>query len=83
MIANHWRAEIVGNADLREGGGKRTAWAIAGRRVDAVKRFLVRNQVPEDRIQTSNYGDYRPVTEDRTPQSRSRNRRVDTMVFPR
>jgi outer membrane protein OmpA-like peptidoglycan-associated protein len=81
MIANHWRAEITGNADLREGGSKRAAWAIARRRVDAVKRFLMRNRVPENRIQTSNYGDYRPITEDRTPQSRSRNRRVDTIIF--
>jgi outer membrane protein OmpA-like peptidoglycan-associated protein len=49
-------------------------------RAESVKTILVENAVSPDRIETLGYASTKPVASNRTPEGRSRNRRVEVVV---
>jgi peptidoglycan-associated lipoprotein len=50
-------------------------------RADAVRRYLSENGIPLHRISTISYGESRPITDNKSKQGRSSNRRVVIVVL--
>lgn len=53
---------------------------LSQRRADAVRSYLIRQGVPEDRLTAIGYGEERPLDSNRTREGRSRNRRVEFTI---
>jgi outer membrane protein OmpA-like peptidoglycan-associated protein len=73
------RVEIAGHADAGEAGQSAAALSLA--RAQAVKAYLVGNRVPADRIDVKGYGASQPIGDDKTPEGRVMNRRVEMRVL--
>lgn len=50
-------------------------------RNEVVKRYLIRHGINENRIQTINYGETMPLTDNRTEEGKARNRRVEINII--
>ena len=50
-------------------------------RVDAVKSYLVKNNVGQERIEATGYGEARPIATNATAAGRAQNRRVELELF--
>lgn len=53
---------------------------LSQRRVDAVKEFLRRNGISEDRMIAKGFGETQPVAPNDTPENRAKNRRVEFKI---
>lgn len=70
---------VTGHTDHNK--DKKTSLEISRKRAEAVKNFLVKKAgVPSSSIKISYMGDKKPVSTNKTPEGRSRNRRVDVTV---
>lgn len=49
-------------------------------RSNSVKRYLVSKGVDENRIKTVGYGETKPIADNKTPQGREKNRRVEFII---
>ncbi|MDC0886238.1 peptidoglycan-associated lipoprotein Pal [Altererythrobacter sp.] len=70
---------IEGHADER--GTREYNLALAERRANAAKNYLVSLGIPAARIATVSYGEERPVATASTPEAWARNRRAVTVVI--
>lgn len=50
---------------------------LAEKRVDAVRNYLVKHGINNNRIKSFSYGEHRSVYSNKTPEGRLKNRRVD------
>ena len=57
-------------------------WDLSSARASAVVRALEKNGVNSDRLVLTAYGDKRPVGDNRTPEGRRLNRRVEISLLP-
>lgn len=68
------KIEVGGNTDSV--GSSEYNQALSERRANAVKKFIVRNGISADRIETKGYGEEKPIAPNDTAQGRAKNRRV-------
>jgi len=60
-----------------------TNWELSVARATNVVRFLQEKAaVPADRLVASGYGEYQPITSNRTAAGRSKNRRIELLLTP-
>jgi OmpA-OmpF porin, OOP family len=62
-------------------GSEATNLRLSQARVDAVKSYLTRNSVSEDRIEATGYGEANPIASNATATGRAQNRRVELELF--
>lgn len=75
------RVMIVGHTDARASDNYNLQ--LSKRRVEAAKRFLIRNGMQDpSRIMIEYYGELRPVAENNSVEGMSRNRRVEVRILP-
>jgi len=75
------RVEITGHTD--SSGSEATNTALSQARANAVAAYLVAGGIAAGRISASGAGSAQPLTDDRTPQGRRINRRIDIELrFP-
>ena len=68
------RIKIEGNCDER--GSREYNLALGQRRAEAVKKVMMVLGVADGRIETTSYGEEKPVSPNNTRQGREQNRRV-------
>ncbi|MBL4849949.1 MAG: OmpA family protein [Planctomycetes bacterium] len=72
-----YEIEVSGHSDTdpikRSKGRYRDNWDLAAMRANSVRRFLVQQGVPTERLTTSSYGYHRPIEKG----NKARNRRVE------
>lgn len=74
-----WQLKISGHTD---NVGKAPAnMKLSEKRAKAVKAYLVKKGVPEDRLITEWYGQTRPIAPNTTPEGRQKNRRVEMLIL--
>ncbi|MFT6375590.1 MAG: OOP family OmpA-OmpF porin, partial [bacterium] len=69
------RVEVGGHTDSR--GSDRYNLELSQRRSDAVRAFLIRRGVTEDRLIAVGIGEERPIDDNETDEGREANRRVE------
>ena len=69
---------IEGNADER--GTREYNLALAARRAEAVRTYLINRGIPAGRIDTISYGKERPIAEGSTEDAFARNRNAHTAI---
>ena len=55
---------------------------LSENRAQAVASYLIQRGVPANRIQTVGFGATRPIADNRTPEGRAKNRRVEILLVP-
>lgn len=74
-----WQLKISGHTD---NVGKAPAnMKLSEKRAKAVKAYLVKKGVPEDRLITEWWGQTRPIAPNNTPEGRQKNRRVEMLIL--
>ncbi len=53
---------------------------LSRRRAEAVKRYLIKHDIPEGRIRVEGLGESKPIATNATPEGRAENRRVEIHV---
>ncbi len=71
---------VEGHTDSR--GSDRTNQRLSQERADSVRTYLVSQGVEADRIRARGLGESRPIADNRTPDGRANNRRVEIVVEP-
>jgi OmpA-OmpF porin, OOP family len=72
---------IVGHTDARASDNYNLQ--LSKRRVEAAKRFLIRNGMQDpSRIMIEYYGELRPLSDNQSVEGMSRNRRVEVRILP-
>ena len=66
---------IAGHTDAL--GSESYNYELSEKRARSVSEYLVRKGISSSRLSTMGYGKSQPVTDNRTPQGRARNRRVE------
>ena len=62
-------------------GEYRTNWALSAARANSVVDYLASNfGIPQERLVSAAYGEYRPVAPNDTPKGRAKNRRIEILV---
>ena len=75
------RAVIVGHTDARASDNYNIQ--LSKRRVEAAKRYLIRNGMQDpSRVLVEYYGELRPVSDNKSVDGMSRNRRVEIRILP-
>jgi hypothetical protein len=69
------KIEVAGHTD-NEGDAAQNL-QLSYQRAEAVRAYLIKLNVPPERIIARGYGDMQPLSPDNTPSAHSRNRRVD------
>jgi OmpA-OmpF porin, OOP family len=73
------KIEIAGHTDNR--GSVETNNQLSQARAEAVKDYLVKNGVAEDRVAAKGYGPSKPKVPNITPRNRAQNRRVEFNIL--
>lgn len=73
---------VEGHTDDRpvQDGNFRSNWELAAARAYAVTSFLIDQGLAADRLRAVSYADTRPTADNRTPEGRAANRRVELRV---
>ena len=80
-LRTNCRIVLVGHTDARASDSYNMA--LARRRVDAAKRFLVRQGLKDtSRILIEYFGEYRPIAENTSVEGLQSNRRVEIKILP-
>ena len=80
LVNNYVRVE--GHTDNIPVGGGRSNWQLSTQRAANIADYLVREGgVRPQRLGASGYGEYRPISNNRTPEGRARNRRVEVILL--
>ena len=77
---------IEGHTDAApiKSGDYATNWELSAARADAVVEYLSAGfKIPNERLISAAYGEYRPVAPNSTAQGRARNRRIEILVIRR
>lgn len=72
------RVSIEGHTDAT--GSAERNLVLSQQRAAAVRSYLVRKGIAEERLEAAGYGQERPVADNKTPAGRALNRRVEFMV---
>jgi len=72
------KLSIAGHTDSK--GSKGVNNVLSAKRAEAVKKYLVKRGVSEDRLKAEGYGSTRPVADNATAAGRAKNRRVEMKV---
>lgn len=56
--------------------------SLSGNQAQAVRAALVKKSVSVDRLNTRGFGEQKPITQNRTPEEREKNRRIEILVVP-
>lgn len=73
--------QLEGHTDFA--GNAEANLRLSQARVEAVKEYLIDKKVKKSRIFTKAFGGTQPVTQERTPEARALNRRVEVRVIRR
>lgn len=71
---------IEGHTD-KTGTPEYNKW-LSDKRAVSVKNLAVSLGLPAESIQTKGYGDTKPVADNKTPEGRAKNRRVELLITP-
>ncbi len=77
---------IEGHTDAApiKSGDYATNWELSAARADAVVEYLATDfKIPNERLISAAYGEYRPVAPNNTAEGRARNRRIEILVIRR
>lgn len=75
------RVEVTGHTDSV--GGRDANRQLSSSRARAVVSYLVQHGVPASRIESTGYGDTRPIAANDTEEHRAKNRRIEFRVLPK
>ncbi len=75
------RVAVDGHTDNQ--GQDRTNLVLSRERAVAVVRWLVTHGVDERRLEARGYGQRRPIADNKTPEGRAKNRRVEFLILKR
>ena len=75
VIQLEGHTDFAGNADAN--------MALSQARVEAVKDYMVGKGIKKNRLYTKAFGGTQPLTEERTDEAKTRNRRVEVRVLRR
>lgn len=78
LIREELNISLSGHTD--NNGTEAYNMRLSENRVKAVKKFLMANGVNGNRIKTSHFGESRPISDNKTEEGRSKNRRVEMEV---
>jgi outer membrane protein OmpA-like peptidoglycan-associated protein len=73
------RIELSGHTDTA--GDATLNYRLSQERADAVKLYLIRQNIEADRIETKAYGGTKPISENTNESSRQKNRRVEMRII--
>lgn len=75
MIEGHTDATPIKSGDYE------TNWELSAARADSVVEYLASDfKIPNERLISAAYGEYRPVASNDTAEGRARNRRIEILV---
>jgi len=75
------KVEIIGHTDAI--GSEKANQKLSEKRAESAKKYVAdKFNISEDRMITKGYRDTRPITDNKTPEGRSKNRRVEFRVIP-
>jgi OOP family OmpA-OmpF porin len=69
------KIEIGGHTDAD--GHESSNLKLSQRRADTVKNYLVKKGVPASRMTAKGYGELHPVADNKSPEGKAKNRRVE------
>jgi outer membrane protein OmpA-like peptidoglycan-associated protein len=72
------KVSIEGHTDGRGNADKNLN--LSQRRAEGVRQWLIRNGVESERVESSGFGDTKPIASNRSPRGRSINRRVEFVI---
>ncbi|HNC97874.1 MAG TPA: OmpA family protein, partial [Myxococcota bacterium] len=75
------RLEVAGHTD--SDGNDNFNLELSQRRVEAVLQYLVARGVAPERLVAKGYGESRPVANNRSPDGKAKNRRVEFQILKR
>lgn len=75
----NWKLQIDGHTD--NVGNAKTNTLLSQKRANAVKKYLSSKGVAATRINAKGYGSSKPIADNKTPEGRDRNRRVEMTVI--
>ena len=59
-------------------------WELSSARATRIARvILALGAIPPERLSAAGYAEFHPVADNRTPEGRAQNRRVDLIILPR
>jgi len=76
---NGIKVEVIGHTD--NAGSRAGNLSLSQARAEAVKTYIVGKGIPADTIAVSGEGPDRPVADNRTPEGKARNRRIEFKVI--
>ena len=71
--------QLEGHTDFQ--GNSQANMQLSLERVEAVKEYLTKHKVKKSRIRTKAFGGTQPLTRERTPEARAKNRRVEVRII--
>ncbi|MEM7548073.1 MAG: OmpA family protein [Bacteroidota bacterium] len=71
--------QLEGHTDFA--GNSQSNMTLSQDRVESVKKYLTNKGIKKNRIQLKAFGGTKPITEDRSPEGRRMNRRVEVRVI--
>ena len=78
LVREELNISLYGHTD--NNGTEAYNMRLSENRVKAVKKFLMANGVDGNRIKTSHFGESKPISDNKTEEGRSKNRRVEMEV---
>ena len=69
------KIEVGGHSDAD--GSESANRKLSQRRADAVRTYLVKKGVPAERMTAKGYGESQPIADNKTPEGKAKNRRVE------
>ena len=73
--------QLEGHTDLDNRNNAKANMNLSQSRVEAVKEYLVTKGIKKNRIRTKAFGGTQPLTRERTPEARAKNRRVEVRII--
>ena len=75
------KVEIIGHTDAI--GSEKANQKLSEKRAESAKKYVTdKFNISDDRMITKGYRNTRPITDNKTPEGRSKNRRVEFKVIP-